>query len=60
MTSEIINDLSAMSTIYASGRLWGSQVSSGFYYPVFSTYDQTPAKLPFCKVSLSLVHSPNC
>jgi len=50
VTSEIINDLSAMSTIYASGRLWGSQVSSGFYYPVFTTYDQTPANLPFLMI----------
>ena len=57
MTSEIINDLSAMSTIYASGRLWGSQVSEGFYYPGFSTYDQDPSKLPFGEVTLSIVHS---
>lgn len=52
MTWEVINDLMAITTVYASGRLWGSQVARGFYYPIFSTYDQTPSKMPFGTVLL--------
>ncbi|KAG2006845.1 hypothetical protein CC2G_014588 [Coprinopsis cinerea AmutBmut pab1-1] len=35
---EFLNDLLAASTIKASGRLWNTEVCSGFYYPLFSTY----------------------
>jgi len=54
VTSEIINDLTAMETIRAINRLWNSQVSSGFYFPIFSTYNQDPSKMPFLMIQKAI------
>lgn len=49
VTWEVINDLTAISTIRVPDRLWNSQVSEGFYYPLFSTYDRGQISLPYCE-----------
>jgi len=46
VTWEIINDLSAMWTLRPTGYLWETEVSSGFYYPLFSSYKSDPKNVP--------------
>ena len=48
MPLELINDLLGMVTTRPDGRLWGTEVSEGFYYPLFSSYKSDPTQVPFC------------
>lgn len=50
MTREVINDFLAIVTVKASGNLWGSQVATGFYYPIFSAYSSVRLDTPFGNV----------
>jgi hypothetical protein len=54
VSGEVINDLAALVTVRAEGHLWNSNVSSGFYFPLFSTYGCSPSNMPFRKYRRTL------
>ncbi|GJJ14336.1 hypothetical protein Clacol_008600 [Clathrus columnatus] len=44
---EQVNDIAAVPPTSAGDRLWGSHVGSGFFYPLFSSYEQGTTPSPF-------------
>ncbi|GJJ06943.1 hypothetical protein Clacol_001139 [Clathrus columnatus] len=56
---EILNDLWAASTVRADGYVWNSQVARGFYYPLISTYHQTPSLMPYAMVRTAISEIAN-